>query len=133
MATSFPRLGRGGAFHLAEDQYQATAAIDRASAASSCATVRPTGAAINAADRDIPSTPIGREVLARGSNAPLNVYHAAKEWLIGCDYCANAAGGIIRQSNWFIIRNGLIGRPLAESDRVQLSLPRNQSDAFSNV
>jgi hypothetical protein len=37
------------------------------------------------------------------------VYHVANGWLVGCDYRgANAFGGIIRQSNWFIIRNGRV-------------------------
>jgi len=37
------------------------------------------------------------------------VYHVANGWLVGCDYRgANAFGGTIRQSNWFIIRNGRV-------------------------
>jgi len=37
------------------------------------------------------------------------VYHVANGWLVGCDYRgSNAFGGIIRQSNWFIIRQGRV-------------------------
>ena len=37
------------------------------------------------------------------------VYHVTNGWLVGCDYRgANAFGGIIRQSNWFIIRQGRV-------------------------
>ena len=36
-----------------------------------------------------------------------SVYHVAEGWLVGCHYRgANAFGGIVRQSNWFIIRQG---------------------------
>lgn len=37
------------------------------------------------------------------------VYHVTEGWLVGCHYRgANAFGGIIRQSSWFIIRHGRV-------------------------
>lgn len=37
------------------------------------------------------------------------VYHSDEGWLVGCDYRGrNAFGGMIRQSNWFVIRNGTV-------------------------
>lgn len=37
------------------------------------------------------------------------VYHTNEGWLVGCDYRGrNAFGGMIRQSNWFVIRNGTV-------------------------
>jgi hypothetical protein len=37
------------------------------------------------------------------------VYHVEAGWLVGCDYRGrNAFGGMIRQSNWFIIRYGRV-------------------------
>jgi len=37
------------------------------------------------------------------------VYHVERGWLVGCDYGGrNKFGGMIRQSNWFIIRHGRV-------------------------
>ena len=37
------------------------------------------------------------------------VYHVETGWLVGCDYRgANAFGGMVRASNWFIIRQGRV-------------------------
>lgn len=37
------------------------------------------------------------------------VYHTDDGWLVGCDYRGrNAFGGMIRQSNWFTIRDGRV-------------------------
>jgi len=42
-------------------------------------------------------------------DACTKVYRAKEGWLVGCDYFgANAFGGIIRASNWFIIRQGRV-------------------------
>lgn len=37
------------------------------------------------------------------------VYHVERGWLVGCNYRGrNAFGGMIRQANWFIIRQGRV-------------------------
>jgi len=37
------------------------------------------------------------------------VYHVEHGWMVGCDYGGrNAFGGMIRQTNWFIIRQGRV-------------------------
>jgi hypothetical protein len=42
-------------------------------------------------------------------NGCTKVYDIEDGWLVGCDYRGrNACGGMIRQSNWFIIRRGRV-------------------------
>jgi hypothetical protein len=37
------------------------------------------------------------------------VYNTDEGWLVGCDYRGrNAFGGMVRQSNWFVIRRGVV-------------------------
>lgn len=42
-------------------------------------------------------------------DACTSVYHTPEGWLVGCDYRGkNAFGGVVRNSNWFIIRHGRV-------------------------
>lgn len=51
--------------------------------------------------RDIANDPGSIDV-----DACTDVYHVPRGWLVGCDYRgANAFGGLIRASNWFIIQH----------------------------
>jgi hypothetical protein len=44
------------------------------------------------------------------------VYHVERGWLVGCNYRGrNAFGGMIRQANWFIIRQGRVTEMLPHS------------------